>query len=223
MPARSAVLRFCRLAPVVFLAGPACDEMRTASATAADGPAATVAAAGSPFATARADAVLLAATKVALPPPGTTAADLPDPHSRGAVVLDELCSQCHELPAPTMHSATDWPRVVRRMWLRMDRLPDSLGIRTGSEGDRSMLLDYLSANALQVSGGDLPHGRGRDDFALVCSRCHALPDIRLHTNGDWPAVFMRMERNMERMNVAPPTPEQTTNILLYLQEVATAQ
>jgi hypothetical protein len=23
-------------------------------------------------------------------------------------------------------TATDWPRVLRRMWLRMDRMPDSL-------------------------------------------------------------------------------------------------
>jgi len=119
-----------------------------------------------------------------------------------------------------MHSATDWPRVVRRMWLRMDRLPGEFGIRTANEGERGTVLTYLMANALRVSGSDLPPGPGRDDFAVICSRCHALPDIKIHASGDWPAVFMRMERNMERMNVAPPNREQTDNILFYLQEVA---
>ena len=119
-----------------------------------------------------------------------------------------------------MHSATDWPRVVRRMWLRMDRLPDSLGIRTANEGERGDLLAYLTTNALQVSGAELPKGPGREDFAVICSRCHALPDIKIHASGDWPSVFMRMERNMERMNVSQPTGDQTGRILRYLQEVA---
>ena len=119
-----------------------------------------------------------------------------------------------------MHSATDWPRVLRRMWLRMDRLPDSLGIRTANEGERGTVLKYLMANALQVSGAELPKGPGREDFALICSRCHALPDVKIHASGDWPSVFLRMERNMERMNVSLPNGEQTSKILLYLQDVA---
>jgi hypothetical protein len=106
------------------------------------------------------------------------------------------------------------------MWLRMDRLPDSLGIQTSDEGQRGTMLNYLMANALRVSGAELPPGRGREDFALICSRCHALPDIKVHASGDWPSVFLRMEQNMERMNVSLPNQEQTGNILLYLQEVA---
>lgn len=167
-----------------------------------------------------ADALLLAATRIALPPPGITSADLAEPASPGARLVAQYCAQCHQLPSPLMHSATDWPRVVRRMWLRMDRLPGTFGIRTANEGERNTVLTYLMDHGLRVSGGELPPGRGREDFAAICSRCHALPDIRIHASGDWPAVFMRMERNMERMNVAPPTREQTDNILFYLQEVA---
>lgn len=169
------------------------------------------------------DALLLAAAKVALPPPGISPGDLAEPGSPGAGLEVKYCAQCHPLPSPAMHSATDWPRVVRRMWLRMDRLPDSLGIRTADEGDRGALLTYLSANALRVSGAELPAGQGREDFAVICSRCHALPDIKIHSSGDWPSVFMRMERNMERMNVQPPTPAQGDRILLYLQDVAKTQ
>jgi cytochrome c5 len=175
------------------------------------------------LANARADAILLAAAKVALPPPGVEPGDLAEPTSRGAGLVVKFCGQCHSLPSPAMHSATDWPRVVRRMWLRMDRLPDSLGIRTADEGDRGTVLTYLTTNALRVSGAELPRGQGREEFAVICSRCHALPDIKIHSSGDWPSVFLRMERNMERMNVRPPTQAEGGKILLYLQDVAKTQ
>jgi cytochrome c5 len=200
-----------RFIPAVLLVLSACGTSNRVPAASAAKPA------DSPEA--RADALLLAAAKVALPPPGITPGDLADPSSPGAQLVVQFCQQCHALPSPAMHSATDWPRVLRRMWLRMDRLPDSLGIRTADEGERGTVLNYLSANALQVSGAELPAGKGREDFAVVCSRCHALPDIKIHSSGDWPSVFLRMERNMERMNVSRPNEQQTGNILLYLQEV----
>lgn len=169
------------------------------------------------------DELLLAAARIALPPPGITAASLPEPGSPGAVALTTYCAQCHELPSPAMHSATDWPSVVRRMWLRMDRLPPALGVRAPDEGARAELLSYLMANALRVGGANLPAGVGRYEFMMVCSRCHALPDPRVHSPKDWLAVFSRMERNMERMLVIPATPEETTRILTYLQGSAVAR
>ncbi len=163
------------------------------------------------------DELLLAAAKVALPPPGFTAPDLPDPHSVGASALATYCAQCHNLPTPSMHSATDWPSVVRRMWLRMERLTGTSNVRVPDAGERAALLNYLIANALHVSGSSLTAGRGREEFALVCSRCHALPDPGVHSAQDWLAVFMRMERNMERMKVRQATAEETDRILSYLQ------
>lgn len=165
----------------------------------------------------RADQLLLAAAKVALPPPGVAAGDLPDPQSRGAQLVIQYCSQCHSLPTPTMHSATDWPSVARRMWLRMELLPTSIGVQVPPAADRYTILTYLLANSLKVSGSVLPAGKGRDEFAIVCSQCHAVPDPRVHSPQDWPAVYSRMERNMERMGVKPPTATQTGDILLYLQ------
>jgi cytochrome c5 len=213
MPAHQVgAIRLSLVASAFVLAGSACRGSGSAPAA----PAADVVSS----ADARADALLLAATRIALPPPGIAPGDLAEPASPGAQLVGRYCAQCHALPSPTMHSATDWPRVVRRMWLRMDRMPDSLAIRTANEGERGTVLTYLIANGLRVSGADLPPGRGREDFAVICSRCHALPDIKIHPSGDWPSVFMRMERNMERMNVSPPNQEQTGNILMYLQEVA---
>jgi len=167
------------------------------------------------------DELLLAAANIALPPPGVTPSDLPDPGSQNAQLVTKYCAQCHDLPSPAMHSATDWPSIARRMWLRMELLPAGRRVKVPTAAERFAILDYLTANALKVSGATLPPGRGREAFSQVCSKCHALPDPRVHSREDWPTVFARMERNMERMKVPPPTREQTTDILLYLQSTAT--
>ena len=169
------------------------------------------------------DQLLLAAASIALPPAGIQPGDLPDPNARGAQLLATYCAQCHALPAPTAHSATDWPGVTRRMWLRMDELPDSLGVKVPTAAERYEILKYLTVNALKMSGSVLPAGHGRETFALVCSRCHALPDLRVHSKEDWPIVFARMERNMERMKVKGPTAKQTEDILLYLKTTGPAK
>lgn len=169
------------------------------------------------------DELLLAAANVALPPADITAEDLPDPSSTGAQLVARYCAQCHNLPSPQMHSATDWPGVARRMWLRMELLPPQRGVQVPTMAERFALLDYMTANALRVSGSNLPPGTGREAFALVCSRCHALPDPRVHSAADWPTVFARMEQNMTRMQVPPPTREQTTDLMMYLQTVGSRQ
>jgi cytochrome c5 len=171
----------------------------------------------------RQDELLLAAANVALPPPGISAADLPDPESRGAQLVAGYCGQCHNIPSPQMHSATDWPGIARRMWLRMELLPATQDVKVPTAAERFAILDYLTADALKVSGANLPAAPGRDSFSQICSRCHALPDPKVHSREDWPTVFARMERNMERMKVPPPTREQTSDILLYLQTVASRQ
>jgi hypothetical protein len=101
----------------------------------------------------------------------------------------------------------------------MDLLPEVFGVQTPLAGERAQLLNYLTDYALVVSGGELPAGKGRDDFAKVCSRCHALPDPGAHSAQDWVAVFQRMERNMGRMKVSPPTAEESEGILTYLQSL----
>lgn len=203
-----------RLAPLLVLVPlAACQPASPPEATGATSDAVPVAAAAR-------DAILLASAKAALPPPGITAGDLPDPGSPGAQLLATHCAQCHELPTPLMHSATDWPSVARRMWLRMDRLPEAMAIAVPDQAARSMLLSYLTANALPITALTLPEGPGLDTFEAICSRCHTLPDPRVHAPEDWLTVYLRMERNMERMNVAPATRAETEAILGYLQEVS---
>lgn len=202
------------LAALVIVAFGACRE--------APQPAATQTAAPPQQAQSRSDRLLFAAATIALPPPGVTPKDLPEPASRGAQLVVKYCAQCHSLPTPTAHSATDWPSVARRMWLRMEWLPDSLGVLVPINAERYEILQYLTRDALKVSDRTLPPGPGRDAFVLICSRCHALPDPRVHSKEDWAIVFARMERNMDRMKVAPPTGDQPAQILSYLQNVAAA-
>lgn len=166
------------------------------------------------------DRLLLASAKAALPPPGVTAADLPDPQSEGAQAVSQFCSACHNLPAPTIHSATDWPGVLRRMWLRMELLPGGLRVPVPSEEQRQAILNYMLGHALQVSGAALPEGAGRATFSRMCSRCHALPDPRNHASADWPAVVMRMEQRMDQMHVERPAGGQVSEIILYLQQAS---
>jgi cytochrome c5 len=166
------------------------------------------------------DRLVLAAALVALPPPGVAPGDLPEPQSAGAQSVGEFCSACHNVPAPSLHSATDWPGVVRRMWLRIDELPAEFSVKNPTVQQRQVLLDYLLKHSLQVSGTALPQGAGRATFSEMCSRCHALPDPRQHSAADWPAVVMRMEQRMTDMKVKRPSSAQTQEILGYLNRVS---
>ncbi len=169
------------------------------------------------------DRLILAAAEIALPPPGVSPGDLPSPADEGAQLLATYCVTCHNLPSPTIHSATDWPGVVRRMWLRMDLLPAELGVKVPTIQQRQAMLNYLVANALRVSGANLPEGVGRSTFSEKCSRCHALPDPRQHSAADWPAVVMRMEERMTQMKVSRPSPPQTQEIIQYLSRVSSTK
>jgi cytochrome c5 len=163
-----------------------------------------------------ADRRLLVAATIALPPEGLVLESLPDPTGHGVGLLRQYCTQCHAPPSPTMHAAQDWPSVARRMWVRIDMMQGELGVASPTAAERIALLEYLLANALRVADR-LPPGRGRPLFETICGRCHMLPDPLAHSPADWPAVVLRMERNMERMRAGGVSPEQTQQIVQYLE------
>lgn len=162
---------------------------------------------------------LLTSATIALPPEGLVAESLPEPASRGAQLLIAYCTQCHALPSPATHAPQDWPSVARRMWVRIDMMHGELGVASPTAADRVQLLSYLLANALKVAQ-NLPPGAGREVFEERCSRCHTLPDPRSHSGPDWPAVVMRMERNMERMRVSGLSPAQAQQIIVFLERAS---
>jgi cytochrome c5 len=179
----------------------------------------TSAAAAEPGAISSSDRLLLASAKLALPPGATSPADLPDPQSGGAQALSTYCTSCHALPDPAMHSATDWPGVVRRMWLRMDLLQPPYQVPKPELGERIVMLDYLTNNALQVSMAQLPARPGRATFQTQCTQCHALPDPAQHSTQDWYVVVRRMNQHMRDILGKEMATPQIDSITRYLGEV----
>ena len=166
------------------------------------------------------DILLLASAKVALPPSGLAPADLPDPESSGAQQLATFCVTCHALSSPLAHSATDWPRVLRRMWLRVGMLDSSFGVPVPNTAQRLVMLRYVEQNALQVLAGDLPDLAGRELFTTTCSQCHELPDPYQHSSEDWPVVVRRMMTHMEDILGVSITSLQYSNLSSFLSEVS---
>ena len=166
------------------------------------------------------DALLLAAAKVALPPPGITLADLPNPTAPGADLIEQYCVACHAMPSPLAHSATDWPGVVRRMWLRIERLDPRYGVAVPNTAARFSMLGYLLDNSLIVNAETLPAGEGRDTFSATCSQCHELPDPRQHTGADWVSVVRRMSMHMEQLLGVSLGSSEMGEITNYLRTVS---
>lgn len=168
------------------------------------------------------DQLLLLSAKVALPPEGVTPDDLPDPGSTGATLLQQYCVACHALPDPGTHSATDWPVVARRMWLRMGKLNDQVTVPAPTTGERVALLQYLITNAFIVNVASLPAGPNREFFSTTCSQCHALPDPRQHSPEDWIAVVRRMTDHMQQMLGESLAPADIGRIASYLERASGA-
>ncbi len=174
-----------------------------------------------------------------LPPENYQVSDLPEPHTYGAAMLQVYCEQCHWLPSPQMHSAAEWPLLVRRMLLRARMLQDRVGgpltnslvgswmvdiikkVGTPSPEQEDSILAYLERNALPVAKpgeiGDSPAARL---FVQKCSVCHQTPSPEAHTQPEWQGVVARMQSNMTQMDVKPLTPDQVQQITTYLEEHA---
>lgn len=176
-------------------------------------------------------------------PEGVSPDALPDPGSRGAGLAVEYCSQCHGVPSPKRHSASDWVPTLRRMFARMDHMSSMGGMMGGrgmmrgrGRGDMPMgmrgvdapsgeeeaaLAEYYTSNALRsIEPGTLPAGEGAALFADRCSRCHALPDPGQHAPGEWPAVVERMRENMERAGAEELSDPEAEAIVGYLRRAS---
>ena len=58
---------------------------------------------------------------------------------------------------------------------------------------------------------------GRAEFAQTCSACHALPDPRMHTASQWPAVVARMRNMMSATGQPIPSQQTFDDIVRYLR------
>ena len=144
-------------------------------------------------------------------PPTFSAADLPEPRSRGARLTLRYCVQCHNLANPAMHDAAKWPGIVERMVLRMEGRGNMgplmaemmAGVEAPSEEETQAIIAYLARNAQKPLDPALypeVNQRSGEAFRLACNQCHVMPDPKRHTAAEWPLVVARMQENMAWMN-----------------------
>lgn len=162
-------------------------------------------------------------------PPGIDPEALPEPRSHGARLLTRYCTQCHDLPGPGMHTAAEWPQVLDRMNRRMQMMGNgmmigrTMGIEAPSRAELQTLIIYLQAHAqklmdiTQYPDLNAPDGKA---FHSTCTQCHALPDPKQHTAHEWPAVVVRMKKNMSIMGKDVPDETTTKEIIGFLQRHA---
>ena len=170
-------------------------------------------------------------------PPAITPDELPEPQSEGARLAARYCVQCHHLPNPQMHTAEKWLTTVERMVWRMQGkgnmgqlMKDMMaGVQAPTQDEIAVLNRYLQRHSQKEIDPAHPGLRTEAGkmFSIACSQCHAAPDPRLHTSGEWPAVVERMKQHMAWANtvVGPPElrtiPELRTDaIVRFLQRYA---
>jgi hypothetical protein len=172
-------------------------------------------------------------------PPAIEPRELPEPQSEGARLTARYCVQCHYLPSPQMHTPDKWTTIVVRMVWRMQG-KGNMGVlmkemmdnvEAPTEPETATLTAYLRKHgqremdsadpALQSDAGKM--------FSIACTQCHALPDPRRHTRGEWPAVVSRMKEHMAWTNTIVGADSlrtvpvlHTTEIVRFLQRYARA-
>jgi cytochrome c5 len=181
---------------------------------------------------------LMASTATGLPPTSYRLADLPDPESRGANLQQVYCVQCHGISSPKMHTAEEWPVLIRRMVMRARTLRDRLGgtriedevdemliaglqsanIPTAEEQDS--LIAYFTTHALPPAApGEIDDSPDAQLYVEYCSLCHEVPSPYAHGPDGAQALVYRMSALMEMLGMDPPDQAQKQRIVEYLQRV----
>lgn len=161
-------------------------------------------------------------------PPGIKPENLPDRNGRGAGLLTRYCTQCHELPSPSMHTAEEWPVIAGRMFARLSMTSGGKGMRmmnmeNPSAAEQDTIIDYLKEHSLKsITVGELPAqgSPGATLFKERCSQCHSLPDPKLHTADEWPGIIERMRANMKFMGRKPIAENEEKTMVKYLADHA---
>ena len=117
--------------------------------------------------------------RIVIPSFGLTAAQLPDPQSKGALLFASYCSQCHNLPSPKMHSTGDWPvRFEKMMDHAMLMTGTSPDVKTPVDKEKEEIVSYLVKNGFRGLPANSPLRGELEAFNVLwfCSVCHAVPD-----------------------------------------------
>jgi hypothetical protein len=182
---------------------------------------------------------LIASVGTGLPPASYRLEDLPEPTSRAAALQQAYCLQCHGFSSPRMHTADEWPILIRRMIMRAAALKSRLGgpmtegmvdrmllagLRTAvlpSAEDTDSLVAYFSRNALPAADpADIDGGPDARLFVEKCSGCHQTPSPQAHGPEDAQALVGRMSAMMAMLGMEPLSEEHKSRIVAFLQQSA---
>lgn len=181
---------------------------------------------------------LVASLGSGLPPEDYRRAELPESGSHAVALMEAYCVQCHWIPSPQMHSAEEWPILMRRMEMRsrslQNRMQGEMSERImgemmmagmghsiiPTEAEQDTIVRYLQRNALPVVEPDsLDDSEGAALYVEVCTRCHQTPNPRAHTVEEWRSqVLPRMQSNMARLGLERMTSQEQRRILDFLAE-----
>lgn len=154
-------------------------------------------------------------------PPGLPAQLLPDATHPGAALMQQYCSQCHALPGPGHHTASEWEPVLANMVLLMTVAKQFGGlmgrVEAPSPEAQQQLQSYLTLHALKPLL-QMPTGVGAAAFATHCGACHAVPDMSQYRHYAWPELLTRMQHNMQVMRYPLPSKPALLQIQYYLQD-----
>lgn len=155
-------------------------------------------------------------------PRGIAFSTLPEANSVEAKLLSKYCTQCHDLPAPGMHTKGEWPVVMHRMTQYMDTMHVFHNIKPSYE-ELKAIQSYLEQHAqIAIDPAQYPdlNSPAGTAFTNTCNQCHMLPEPKQHTKTEWPFVVKRMLKNMKMMGKNIPDPDQVEMITGYLEKHA---
>jgi hypothetical protein len=92
-------------------------------------------------------------------------------------------------------------------------------VRAPSAAEREQLRGYLVRHAL-IALTEAPREPQAHAFTARCAGCHALPDPRLHSAAEWPAVVARMQRHATVMQRGQMLEREIAAIADYLGAAA---
>ena len=71
---------------------------------------------------------------------------VPAPDSPGAALFQQTCAQCHALPEPKQHIASEWTAVVKRMRENMK----NMGRREITDQEAKDITAYLERHSSEI-------------------------------------------------------------------------
>lgn len=182
---------------------------------------------------------LIAAVGTGLPPTSYRLEDLPEQGSRAVGLQQAYCLQCHGVSSPRMHSAEEWPILLRRMLMRAGALHSRLGgprsesmvdkmllagLRTANmppPEDVDSLVAYFQRNAFPAAAeSEIPDTPEAALFVDKCSRCHETPSPTAHGPADAQALVARMNAMMAMLGMEQLTAEEQSRLIAFMQQSA---